>query len=146
MAGDVRPYILVVDDDVLIRRLLSKYLEMAGYAVCTAASGEEAIQRIMAEPELIQLLVTDIDMPGMSGVELAIKATRLCGCPVLLISGSLLESEASDTYRGWNFLAKPFHAQVFLHKVERALKDLCGSSPRTGARHRREVAISEFKA
>jgi len=65
--------ILVVDDDPSIRQVLGDYLAMVGYAVYLAVDGESALEILKAEK--IDLMVTDLGMPGISGWELA-KATK----------------------------------------------------------------------
>ena len=84
----------------------------AGYHPMRAASGSEA--KLLADhfPETIHLLISDLEMPGMSGIELA---TELCvsrpGMKVLLISG--FNSGMLVLNEGWHFLAKPFvHSQL----------------------------------
>jgi CheY-like chemotaxis protein len=66
-------HILLVDDEPAVRHALSLLLDCAGYAVETAASGEDALVRL--EASRFDLLITDNLMPGMSGIELA-EATR----------------------------------------------------------------------
>jgi two-component system chemotaxis sensor kinase CheA len=61
--------VLAVDDDLLMRELLTSYLERAGYSVTTASSGEQALS--IARGELFDAIILDVNMPGMSGVALA---------------------------------------------------------------------------
>src|SRR5258708_29977139 len=98
--------ILLVDDDPDIRSLTRTFLEHEGYSVFSSGDAERAMQIFRSVPQ-IDLLVTDVYMPGRSGVELAreLKAIR-SEVPVLLISGGVLE-EGQET-EGWSFLAKPF--------------------------------------
>ncbi len=63
-----RPCILVVDDEDAIKRLLSELLHDEGYAVCTAANGHAALAHATTTP--LDLVITDVMMPGMNGVEL----------------------------------------------------------------------------
>jgi CheY-like chemotaxis protein len=62
------PRILVVDDERLIRELLAEFLQDQGFECVTSASGEEALERL--DKEEFALLVTDMSMPGMSGLDL----------------------------------------------------------------------------
>lgn len=66
--------ILVVDDETVLRSLYADVLADAGYAVSQAASGEEALDRIREIP--FCAVVTDLNMPGMSGMDLTIKIKR----------------------------------------------------------------------
>ena len=115
--GAVDPAILLVDDDAVVRDLLSICLKRAGHEVVMAGNGKEGLDLILKSPESICLVVTDIDMPGMSGIEFAKQATDTGnGCPVLLMSGLPAPREAVG--HGWKFLAKPFRVGTFLLLVE----------------------------
>jgi CheY-like chemotaxis protein len=63
--------VLVVEDDPAVRRLIQVILEGRGYRVIVATSPQDALERVAGQSEPIDLLITDIVMPGMSGVELA---------------------------------------------------------------------------
>jgi CheY-like chemotaxis protein len=62
--------ILVVDDDPMIRAIVSRTLELGGYRVELADCGERALAALGARPEAVALVITDLVMPGMSGQEL----------------------------------------------------------------------------
>ena len=115
--------ILLVDDDPDIRSLMRTFLEHEGYSVFTSGDAERAVQIFRSVPQ-IDLLVTDLYMPGRSGLELGreLKALR-SELPVLLISGGAgAEDYAAQTREeGWNFLAKPFRLPEFLAMVHRIL-------------------------
>ena len=70
------PTILIVDDDTLILDMLGEILADLGYRTITACSGEEALQKV-AEFERIDILLTDIMMPYMNGIELAKNFNKL---------------------------------------------------------------------
>jgi two-component system chemotaxis response regulator CheY len=115
--------ILLVDDDPDIRVLTRTFLEHEGYSVFSSGDAERAMQIFRSVPQ-IDLLVTDLYMPGRSGLELAreLKAIR-SEVPVLLISGGVLEDrqEAGLRDEGWSFLAKPFGLPELLATVHRIL-------------------------
>jgi len=99
-ASDV---ILIVDDDRTIREVVAEYLQDSGYPVIQAAGGSEALQLIAERPEL-RVLITDVRMPGMSGIELAEKARRENGSlKIILISGYFQPQPIKQ-----RFLRKPF--------------------------------------
>src|SRR5688572_33302209 len=80
--------ILLVDDDKDLREFLYQHLLHCGHAVLQAGSGIDALDRFRGNPE-IDLLVTDIVMPGLSGDQLAVKLIEAKpGLPVLFISGN----------------------------------------------------------
>ena len=85
--GPRQTRILIVDDQPIVREYVEKFLVRAGYVVQQAGSGAEALARLEAEP--FDLVITDNQMPGMSGAELAqaIKA-RFPSLPVLMFTGT----------------------------------------------------------
>jgi two-component system chemotaxis response regulator CheY len=118
--------ILLVDDDPDVRLLTRTFLEHEGYGVFSSGDAERAVQIFRSVPQ-IDLLVTDLYMPGRSGMDLAreLKAIR-SEMPVLLISGGMLEreQEAGLQDAGWSFLAKPFRLPELLATVHRILAPL----------------------
>jgi CheY-like chemotaxis protein len=115
--------VLVVDDDRSVRRLMAMMVAQDGYTTLEAESGAEAIH--LAEANPIDLLVTDVEMPGMSGPELvvALKQRGLIDSS-LLVTGNV---EAIDHFHGMHgsipLLAKPFNAAQLLEKVHGILDD-----------------------
>ena len=99
--------ILVVDDDPVVLRSVAILLADDNYNVLTSQSGRDALQQSKDYKREIHVLVSDFQMPGLSGVDLATRLTRdRPEIKVLLMSGS---AEAILTLnKGWRFLAKPF--------------------------------------
>ena len=127
--------VLVVEDDPMVRRLIALALGKAGHHVVEAESGEAAITmieaRAVAPPHL---LVTDVVMPGASGVQVAERfVIAYPGVPVLFISGYANEVLASQGLRRASsaFLAKPFTPGDLLRAVTRLL-GTGSSQARTG--------------
>jgi len=118
MACDIeRRTILVVDDNVDIRGFAKRFLETAGYAVITAADGEEGLRIYEAHQSSITLLITDVSMPNMNGVELADRVLGMDSkLPVLLMSG-----DAGSDYRGLQCVEKPFQPAELIERVNRVL-------------------------
>jgi two-component system chemotaxis response regulator CheY len=115
--------ILLVDDDPDIRSLSRTFLEHEGYSVFTSGDAERAVQIFRSVPQ-IDLLVTDLHMPGQSGLELGMELRELrSDLPVLLISGGAGADEyvAQTPRDGWNFMAKPFRLPELLATVHRIL-------------------------
>ena len=114
--------ILVVEDDNGVRRFASRVLEAAGYAVRTASDGVSAIVASSDGP--VQLLVTDVVMPGMSGREVAIKLAAVQpGLRVLYMSGHTDKGIVHDGVLepDIEFLAKPFTSEALLAAVDKAM-------------------------
>jgi DNA-binding NtrC family response regulator len=120
-----KPVILIVDDERVIADTLSVILRQSGFQTLTAYNGKNALDLVDITPP--DLLLSDVVMPGMTGVELAIELTqRNPKCRVLLFSGQaatvdLLEKARSD---GYNFttLAKPVHPTDMLRRISECLK------------------------
>lgn len=120
-----RERVLVVDDDEGIRFAIAKLLRMLGYQVTTAEGAEAALARLDATGGDIDLLVTDIQMPGMNGDELA-QATRVRrpGIRVLYVSGDHSLARVGRGVAGTrsHFLGKPFEAAELASRVREALE------------------------
>jgi len=117
--------ILVVDDDARILRSLDRLLTREGYEVETAADGFIALK--MFEERAADLVITDINMPGMDGIEVitALQGLR-SDVPVIAISaGGLLPSEVllqnADMLGAISSISKPFDVDTLLEAVSRAL-------------------------
>ncbi len=97
--------ILVVDDDDSVRRATERILRSAGYAVLSASSGHNALSFAREHPGTIDLLLTDIGMPGLSGRDLAREILEI-GAPqrVLFMSGFHQHAPIGES----EFIAKPF--------------------------------------
>jgi CheY-like chemotaxis protein len=119
--------ILVAEDEELVRSLLVLTLERAGYRVIATASGEEALVRLEEEDiSEIDLLVTDIVMPGINGGELARRVRQLNSkIPVLYVSGHPQDrgpSERSLNLPTGRYLTKPFEKARLLSEVRLAIE------------------------
>jgi len=116
--------ILLVEDDSKVRQLIGAMLERRGYQVVEARSGSEAVILVEQDPLAIDLLITDVVMPKMSGPELAgiLRALRP-GIKVLYISGYLEDQvrEHGISHLQANFLQKPFTQEELIHKLDELL-------------------------
>ena len=116
--------ILVVDDLEQIRELVRSELEAAGYNVLQAHNGAAALLAAMNHPGRIDLLLTDVQMPGMNGRELAKWTRAQCpGISVLYMTGDPGDVFGGQEVEGSmeSFLNKPFDRQTLLLKVRNAL-------------------------
>jgi DNA-binding NtrC family response regulator len=121
--------ILVVDDDADIRHLAQRFLEIAGWTVVTAADGEEGLRSFAEHQSKIVLLLTDIRMPRINGLELANHVLGIHSeLPVLLMSG-----EHASAYPGFECVEKPFRSSELLDRVSRVLHPNTRSATATSA-------------
>jgi DNA-binding response OmpR family regulator len=113
--------ILIVDDDEAMASNCSLFLELQGFEVCIATSGAEALAKIRCESP--QLLISDCDMPEMTGAELCdeLQANPTTGkFPILLMSGGLRSTLPQGTSYD-AYLRKPFLGENLLVEVRRLL-------------------------
>lgn len=111
--------ILLVDDDNDVRDYTAHILEEAGYAVRTAAHAREAETLVATEP--VDLLITDIVMPGRNGVELAQAVDRLWPGAKVLFTTGYTRHIAPDLLEDAEILDKPYQRDALLHAVRRVL-------------------------
>ena len=125
--------ILLVEDEDVIRLMLVEILTHQGYAVLDAGQGANALRLVEKSRKPVDLLVTDMSMPGMTGWDLAgsLRKTRP-GLPVLFISGHNDHETAS-----WGkmdpppeHLCKPFSLEaLFTARLMRSVRCRCGTPP-----------------
>ena len=114
--------ILLAEDDDDMRRFLVKALEKAGYQVAAFDNGASAYDRLREEP--FSLLLTDIVMPEMDGIELARRATELDpDLKVIFITGFAAVALNADSAapKDAKVLSKPFHLRDLVDEVEKVL-------------------------
>ena len=120
----MQPRILVVEDENSVRDSLYTLLENNGYEVLAASNGPDGLTIFRQSVRPIDLLVTDYNMPRMSGLELARRCSLLCNeLRVLYVSGSRPDEELqTDLQAGRReFLAKPFRGAELLRKAKELL-------------------------
>ena len=113
------PRILLAEDDDSLRGFLARALERAGYEVTACADGEEAAAVL---DEAWDLLLTDIVMPGMDGIEVArLAAQRHPGLKIMFITGfaAVALSAGGRAPAGAKVLSKPVHLREIVAEVER---------------------------
>lgn len=129
--------ILVCEDDPHIRRLMSEYLSQEGYRVFESTNGEEALEAF--EQQHIDLLITDIMMPVMDGVEL-VRSLRASGCetPVLMITakGSMEDKKAGFGCGADDYMVKPIDMEEMLLRAAALLR-------RAGAVSEKKISVGK---
>ncbi len=118
--------VLVVEDEDAVRRVTERILREAGHLVISAANGAEALAIIEAHEREIQIMVTDVVMPGMSGIVLAERlAVIRPEVRVLFMSGYTGIGSAHEAVLDGNrsFIAKPFSAEDLVRKVRAVLDE-----------------------
>ncbi|MCS6868598.1 MULTISPECIES: response regulator transcription factor [unclassified Thermus] len=122
--------ILLVEDEPLVAHMVRRMLERAGHQVAWAASGQLALERLAQEAQGFDLVVCDLVMPGVSGVEVIREVRRRGGPPVLALSASVSAQSQEEALKAGAqaFLGKPFEGQALLAQVERLLQGTPGAA------------------
>lgn len=115
--------ILIVDDDPNIREVLSVLLGSEGYTVEQAEDGSIALEKLSADPS-VDLVILDIMMPGLSGVEVCQKIRETSKVPVLFLTAKSQDQDKVEAYTGGgdDYLVKPFSQTELLMKVKSQLR------------------------
>jgi DNA-binding NtrC family response regulator len=113
-----RPQILIVDDENIVRESLRDWLAAVGYEVFTAASGEEALP--IVEDKKIMIMVTDLVMPGMDGIELMKEAKKIVPsmAAVIITAHATIQSAIDAIKEGaYDYVEKPFCPEKVEHLI-----------------------------
>lgn len=122
-AGIAMLTLLLVEDDELSREVLGLQLSAAGFQVATADSGDAALALLRADPEPPDVVLSDLQLPGISGNALAQKLRQFChtSSVLLAISASTPSVESWQEFDG--FLLKPFAMEALSEALQRESKD-----------------------
>ena len=121
------PYrVLIVDDDPDIRQVVGILLRTNGYETLEAADGAAAVEVARAEPEL-DLMLLDIMMPGMDGIEACRAIRRFSAVPALFLTARTQDADKAAAYAGGgdDLLGKPFSQNELLLKVGSLIRRWC---------------------
>ena len=137
-------HILVVDDDTLLRRSLSLQLEQAGYRASTAANAEDALA--LAQREQPDLILLDIGLPGMDGLEALRQFQTEMDVPVIFVTARRRElDEILGLELGADgYITKPFNPDVLLARVKSVLRRSARHSPTASETERLVVGDLEI--
>lgn len=115
--------ILVVEDDPDLAKMLARILTHEGYEVATCADGAEALRHLDDHP--VDLLVTDLMMPGMEGEEMLLELRRRRSSPmvpVILVSASAVREQVANRLKVEASLSKPFDTEELVQLVATLLE------------------------
>jgi len=117
-------YVLVVDDETAVRRFAARVLEREGFSVLEAEHGAKALELLVTHAAVVELVVSDIVMPHVNGVELMqTLATAYPHLPVILMSGYATAALADlGIAAPCSVIPKPFPSDRLLEEVRRCLR------------------------
>lgn len=122
MTGEAKGSVTVIDDDPHVLKSISTLLSMVGYQVASYAGGEIALGALGGTPA--DVILTDVNMPGMSGIEFLENIRRTdTETPIIIMTGfPEFDVAVSAVKKGaYDFIIKPYNAQYLIHSVEKAV-------------------------
>ena len=126
-----RGLLLLVEDEAILRTLVSQFLRNEGYEVCEAEDGGEGVRRFQ-EDGPFDLLLVDLNLPVFSGVEVCRRVKRQCpGQKVMICSAAIVREheEALVSLGVDHFLTKPYHPENLLAQIRLELDGPARSQP-----------------
>ncbi len=113
--------IMIIDDEIDILRMLERYFRLNGYSVITAEGSEEALKKLNQQPDLILL---DINMPGMNGISFCKNIRDFVACPILFLTAN---TDDKDKIKGFSaggddYIVKPFSVDELGARVSAHLR------------------------
>lgn len=114
--------ILVVDDEADIRKIIRLLLQKKGYEVLEAGNGMSAVEEVLRND--VDLVIMDIMMPQMSGIDACVEIRKISTVPILFLTAKSLVSDKERAYMsgGDDYLVKPFSSAELIIKVEALLR------------------------
>lgn len=139
-----RNRILVVDDEKAILDMLKIQLESEGYLVYGALNAKEALEKLSYMPDLILL---DINMPGINGIELCISIREFVTCPIIFVTARVSEQDKINglSSGGDDYITKPFSMNELLARISAHLRREERSFHRTKGSFSEELVIDYGK-
>lgn len=117
----MRYKVLVIDDEEMIRTMLSKCLDAEGFLVYTAESAKKALELMSVTPDIILL---DINMPEMDGLELCQFIRKHISCPIVFLTARVTEQDLINglSVGGDDYITKPFSVDELLARISAHLR------------------------
>lgn len=124
----LRRRVLIVDDEETVREVVGQYLEVEGYTVLTATTGQEALRAAAATPP--DLVILDLTLPGMDGLEVCRRLRAAGAIPILMLTA---RAEDADKLEGFalgadDYLTKPFNPRELVARVHAIMRRLEATS------------------
>jgi len=122
MSEESKGAIFVIDDDQYVRDSVSTLLSMVGFNISSFANGEDALISFLSSPP--DMVLTDVNMPGMSGIELleSIRKNDVETPVILMTAYSDFDIAVSAVKKGaYDFIIKPYNPQYLIHTIEKAV-------------------------
>ncbi|HEV8018311.1 MAG TPA: response regulator transcription factor [Steroidobacteraceae bacterium] len=127
-AGELRPTLLVIDDDQELCAMLAEYLGPEGFATVTAATGPAGLEQLARAP--VDLVVLDVMLPELSGFEVLRRIRAASRVPVIMLTarGEEVDRVVGLELGADDYLAKPFSARELVARIRAVLRRVPGES------------------
>ncbi|MFV0349127.1 MAG: response regulator [Halodesulfovibrio sp.] len=118
--------VFIAEDDIVTRTLISEQVKSFGYAVTSFEDGVSVFEALSNNPDGADLLITDVRMPGMDGIELIARLRKMeqfSGFPIIIMSGVVGVKDISELLKNGasRFLAKPIDPDDLSENISKAL-------------------------
>jgi CheY-like chemotaxis protein len=114
--------ILLVEDEAVVREITGRVLESAGYKVLECSGPHDALRLVGSHAERIDVLLTDVVMPGMNGIDLAERTCHIQPSMVIIFMSGYADTDILRKVTLATHIQKPFTVNCLLSKVADALK------------------------
>ena len=140
----IKEKVLIVEDEEAIIHVLSTILTTNGYGVIVAKSGEQAL--MLSSSHCPDIILLDLGLPDMDGVEVLNKIREYCHCPILIVSARDLESEKVQALDigADDYITKPFGTSELLARIRTALRHSANQYG-NGNEIENSYAVGDFK-
>jgi CheY-like chemotaxis protein len=116
-----QPAVLLVEDEEIVRTLTTRILEAEGYTVMTSATAEDALRLVKSRRPRVDVILTDVVMPGATGPELVRQILPLLQAPAVVYMSGYAGNALHELEPGAEFLAKPFSLASLSETLRRAI-------------------------
>lgn len=140
--GRKLPNVLLIDDDMVSREVVATVLTMTGYNIHTASGGEEALSLLDSQACVPELILMDVQMPGINGTDLIRELRARSHALLYVVSASEIQPEVVEQADG--FLLKPFGPEALEKALDR-ISPIIHSQPQTGLAVVNPKTLSEFR-
>lgn len=132
--------ILITDDEDDLRKMLADYFEVNGYLIMTAKNGNEALKQVEKQPDIILL---DINMPEINGLELCKKIRSFVSCPILFLTARVEDTDIISGFQagGDDYIQKPFSIHELGARVDAHLRREMRNHKKSTVRFNDDLAI-----
>jgi two-component system cell cycle sensor histidine kinase/response regulator CckA len=122
VTADAFPVVLLVEDEELVREMTQSYLGARGYTVLVASSGADALQLVEESRPRVDVVLTDVVMPGMSGPDLIGHIESMLDQPAVVFMSGYTADKLGALEQSAEFVSKPFSLELLDQTLARVVR------------------------